>query len=153
MFKNSEINLNNAVSDAKSEEKKINLDTIQFEGTFYNHGDSEKPCQAPAPAPAATVNRVLGSEIENKLSEWIRVQAQAMRQQQEINREKLEVNRENVEAIKQQTEIFRRQNVLKEQEVWTKGAETKLKDMPVFDGSEGFALVKFFQEFERCRSV
>ncbi len=28
-----------------------------------------------------------------------------------------------------------------------------MKDMPVFDGSDGFALVKFFQEFDRCWSA
>ncbi|MCP3663411.1 MAG: hypothetical protein GY696_13110, partial [Gammaproteobacteria bacterium] len=56
-----------------------------------------------------------------------------MRQQQEINWGSLEA--------------IRRKNELKG------AADIQLKDMPVFDGSEGFALVKFFHDFDKCRSA
>ncbi len=71
------VNLQKAISSAKSENKAINFGTAQFEGMFYYPGDSEKLCQAPSPTPVASGNCVLGSGIENKLSELIRVQAQA----------------------------------------------------------------------------
>ncbi len=130
------------------------MDTVQLEKTFYYPGDSEKPCQAPAPAPVAAGNCVLGSGIENKLSELIRVQAQAMQQQSQAMRQQQGIYRESVEVNREQTKIFRKQSELKEQEVHLKGAaDIQMKDMPVFDGSDGLALENFFQEFERCRSA
>ncbi len=112
-----EVNLQKAISSAKSEKKTINSDTIQFEGTFYYPGDSEKPCQAPAPPPVAAGNCVLGSGIENKLSELIRVQAQAMQQQPQAMRQQQEIYRESVEVNREQTNIFRKQSELQEQEM------------------------------------
>ncbi len=69
-----------------------------------------------------------------------------MQEQTEASRHQTEINRENVEAV-------RRRNELKEYQIFSKGAEIQLTDMPMFDGSDGFALIKFFQDFDRCRSV
>ncbi len=116
-----------------SENNEKNLGTVQYESTFYYPGDSEKRCQAPAPPPVGKTNHDSGNErVENQLFELIKIQTQAMQQQ---------------------TQVFQRQNELREHEVLMKGANIQLKDLPVFDGKDGFALVKFWKEFDRCRSI
>ncbi|MCP3668524.1 MAG: hypothetical protein GY696_39595, partial [Gammaproteobacteria bacterium] len=77
---------------------------------------------------------------ENPLLKLIRIQTRAIQQQTEVYRENLEVARRRNELLK------------KEQEVLTKRVNVQLNDLPVFDGENGFLLVKFWKEFDRCRS-
>ncbi len=98
-----------------------------------------KKANIPAPVGGACGGAPRTESEENPLWELIRIQTRAMQQQTEVYRENLEV--------------LRRQNELKEHEVLMKGANIQLNDLPVFDGKDGFSLVKFWKEFDRCRSI